>query len=295
VKFDYSFIDIITDKNCLNKIERIAKCKGYETILNHCNITKNHFDLNKVFELTGGKGNTQSQIPEPFQKLRNALDFKKIISGNEIQITELTKKYIHKIYPSSDLSMTEIMLVAGYDVGIGINNSVAVSLDSSILTNINEFISIIIHEVSHTVFEKYAGQLKGNFNMNDINGFKSTVDYLIQYEGVGVFASRDFRKDNNLPNLGNPIIEDYLESSEQIDKLKITYNKLQETKNEANDSLKEELIRDIFGKNRLCHRLGFSIFNNIESIYGLEEVRRAAAMKNSEFKTAYLNELTYLF
>ncbi len=292
MKVDYSyiktFLNVINDKS---NFEKLNNNMGFQTICLHAKKTGNEFGIEDVDRAIEG-------ISDEAYGLRNLLNnidrieilYRELVSKEKEWLSEV-ESYIAKLFNINDHLVTTIYPVIGYDIGIGLDKKVCVNLNSEIcLNNIKELISIIIHETAHTFFEEIHGSIFETHCSKTLSDMKNFLHNAIQYEGVGIFSAEDYRNKNNLPNEGSVIQEDYLIAScnKRRKDIRNEYKRLLNDLNTGRINSSQEFLTRTFGKSKLAHRLGYSIFTEINQTSGIEGVREAIRIPNSEFAAKYL-------
>ena len=292
MKIDYSYIETffkIMDKK--TDISELESNGGFKTIITHAQETGNDFSLKDI-------ENAIKDINDEAYGLRNLLKnverikaLYKTLKTQEKEWLKEVKIHVEKLFNDIDYEVTIIYPVIGYDIGIGLNRNVCVNLNSEIfLKDYRELISIIIHETAHTYYELIHGSILDCFKIDTLVNMKNLLNNAIQYEGVGIFSAEKYRVKNNLPNTGSPIQEDYKILTNKDKRLEL----LNEYKELSNDLMsgklkdKEEFLKRGFGQSKLTHRLGYSIFTEINEVNGIEGVKEAVYMSNEDFVEKFL-------
>lgn len=292
MKVDYSYIETFLGAiNNKADIHDLNDNIGFQTIMYHASETGNEFGLEDIVRAITdtsddvyGLRNLSTNI-ERIETL-----YRKLMSQEKEWLIEV-ETYISKLFNGKNHKVTTIYPVIGYDIGIGINKNVCVNLNSEIcLKDYRELISIIIHETAHTYYEELHGSAFDTFSTKTLSDMTSLLPNAIQYEGVGIFSAEEYRNKNSLPNKGLVIQEDYLIAScrkrheEIVNEYKTLSNDLLIGKIKSS----KEFMTRSFGKSKLAHRLGYSIFAKINQTCGIEGVREAINMSNEEFAERYL-------
>lgn len=295
MKVDYSyietFLDVINNKMNLNKLNDNV---GFQTILFHAKNTGNEFGLIDIERAI-------KDISDNAYGLRNLLNnierietlYRELVTQESKWLDEVETN-IAKLFNGCNHEETIIYPVIGYDIGVGLNKKVCVNLNSEIcLQDVRELVSIIIHETAHTYYEEIHGSVFNTFSTTSTSEMKNLLHNAIQYEGVGIFSAEEYRIKNNLSNAGSIIQEDYLiaSCSKRRKEIREEYRVLSNDLMAGRIRNSEEFLTRTFGKSKLTHRLGYSIFTEINQASGIDGVRDAIKMPNKEFSEKYLNTI----
>lgn len=291
MKVDYSYIDTFLKViDGTTDIKELANNVGFQTIISHAKVTGNDFDLKTIDEAVKGINNKAYGLTNVIKNVDAIKDVYRDLRFHEKEWIEEIEAYTRKLFYDIKNDSIIVYPVIGYDIGIGINNIVCVNLNSEIcLRDCRELISIIIHETTHVYYEHIHGACLDYFKLETPEEMKKLLDNAIQYEGAGVFSAKDYRERNVLPKYGTTIQEDYNTSNKKSIKLFQEYKNI--TKSLANGDIKdkEEFLLRVFGESKLVHKLGYSIFNQIEKIEGIDGVKRAIHIDNESFIKDFLN------
>lgn len=287
MRLDTTYIDTIFSAfNDYNVIGELVNCQGFRTIQKHALITGNEFCIAQIRSALKGSSNAGYGLQN---LVSNLDDIKKLyyeIIDNWVELEIEIVNQLKNIFPHCDVDNSTVCLNIGYDIGIGIDDTACINLNCPLFFHdIKEFVSIVIHELAHTIYEKNHPL---NFDISSRLSIKRLVDELIQYEGVGIFSAYHYRQENKLPSQGSITIEDYHENPNSIEMMTI-YLKLQHMVDNPLQFDFEDLLEQAFG-NRLAHRLGYIILKKIFTTEGLSGVQEAAQMPNTEFVIRYLVE-----
>ena len=292
MKVDYSYVDTffkIIDENA--DISELESNVGFQTILSHALLTGNDFNLKSIDDAVKGMSDQAYGLRNLLKNVDRIKALYKMLRTHEKKWVEEVREYTGKLFNNINNEITMVFPVVGYDIGIGINNIVCVNLNSEIcLKDYRELISVIIHETTHTYYETIHGPILDFFKIDTSKYMKNLLDNVIQYEGAGVFSAEEYRVKNNLPKTGSPIQEDYNISTNKTNRM----NLFQEYKHLSisliSGELKEieDFMRRGFGESKLAHRLGYSIFTEINKVKGIEGVREAIHMSNKDFIEKFL-------
>ncbi len=293
MKVDFSYIDtilkVIENKTDLRELE----CNvGYQTIRQHANITGNEFSLVDIKNAIDGVSDKAYGLRNLMSNVQKIKDLYKLIKLNEREWLGEVEMHVANLINYKDYDVTTIYPVIGYDIGIGINKTVCVNLNSEIcLNDFKELISIIIHEVTHTYYDEFHGLCFDADRMKIPDDMMNYLTAEIQYEGVGVFSAYEYRNKHNLSNVGSRIQEDYsfIASSDKGEEIINEYKRLTCDMVSGEIRNNNDFISRVFGKAKLPHRLGYNIFTEIYINSGVEGVRKAVRMSNKEFFDCYLS------
>lgn len=288
IRVDHTFMDTFFAVAAgMADVEKLNDTVGFQTITCHARHTGNTFstaDIDKALKGAGGGyglKNLSSNLPR-IEKLWT------IIKEREGEWTEEICAAADRLFAPTAEAVT-IIPVIGYDQGIGINNRVCVNLNSeACLQNYHELVSVLIHEVTHTLYESIHGPVLDLLTWQSPQDMKNLMDNLIQYEGAGVFSAKAYREKFSLPVTGSPIQEDYNLTREKIAELFREYQSLSDDLSSGKLTDAEEFVQRGFGPSKLTHRLGYAIFCKIFKAGGAVSVRNAVAMANEVFIEKYV-------
>lgn len=292
MKVDYSFIEtflkIIDGKMDSYDLESNV---GFQTIISHALLTGNNFNIKNIDDAVKGKSDRAYGLRNLLENVERIKALYKMLRSHEKEWLKEVRMNIEKLFRGIDHDMTTVYLVIGYDIGIGINKKVCVNLNSEIcLQDYRELISIIIHETAHTYYESIHRSILDDFKLETPSDMKRLLDNAIQYEGVGVFSAEEYRVKNNLPQTGSRIQEDYQILTDNSKGLKLLeeYKELAKDLKDGDLNDAQEFLRRCFGESKLPHRLGYSIFTEINKAKGIKGVKEAIRMTNRDFVEKFL-------
>lgn len=287
MKFDYKYIkaiDLCYD-GTINQQE-INQSAGLKAIKKHRELTQTDFTSNYIQQALSSATNFfgLNQLIENIPNIKKLLQY---IFVHEQEIIETVEQELSLLFSETMISNIIIAPVIGYDYGIGINGIVAINLNNPILfSDTRELISLIIHEATHVIYEKVQGPLtKETFwTLNSTDDIKKSLNYFLQYEGIGLFASNRYRTVQDLGIKGTPMKEDY--DYNRHCTLFAEYHRL--IKGIINKSININHAFEIINKYRLPHRLGYVIIKNAANQNGIEGVKKIISMSNDKFVNRYL-------
>lgn len=288
IRVDHTFMDTFFAVAAgTADIEELNDTAGFRTITCHARHTGNSFAADDIGKALKGVGDGYG--------LKN-------LSNNLLRIEKLWAAFkeregawTEEICAAADrlfapaAEVVTIIPVIGYDQGIGINKMVCVNLNSeACLQNYPELVSVLIHEVTHTLYESIHGPVLILLTWQSPQDMKNLMDNLIQYEGAGVFSAKPYREKFSLPSTGSPIQEDYNLTREKIADLYREYQSLSADLSSGKLTDAEEFFQRGFGPSKLTHRLGYAVFCEIFKTGGTQSVRNAVAMANEVFIEKYV-------
>lgn len=292
MQVDYSYIEtifrIIEEGLDIHELENN---EGFQTVIDHAQLTGNEFSIKNVEDAIKGVNDNAYGLRNLLNNIERIKDLYELFKEQEDKWLKEVVKHIEKLFVDANHKVTKIYPVIGYDIGIGLNNKVCINLNSEILLqDYRELISIIIHESSHTYYESIHGSILELLKIKTPMDMKNLLNSAIQYEGVGIFSAEEYRTVNNLPKTGSPIREDYNISINDKSYMELfeEYKKL--ARDLINGDIKdsEEFMSRCFGELKLTHRLGYSIFSEINRKRGIRGVRDAIKMSNENFAEEFL-------
>ena len=285
---DTEYIDIFQNHLAGHaQLEELATCRGMQAIQKHATQTSNVFEIAQIKDALKGAEYAGYGLRNLKQNLQSILDFVGQLPLIWPELIEVVEREVKRLFPSCDLSQTILCPVIGYDIGIGVNQTICLNLNNTLfLEDSDEFIALAIHEATHTVFEQIISRPVSFGSLIDAQTVLRFAEYLIQYEGVGLIAAAGYRKERNLRSGPFPTTQDYATSPERLQYYLENYHNL--IKQIQFGAKPGELLELIFNGERLVHRLGYDLFARIEQEEGFEAVRSAAQMPIEIFTNRYL-------
>lgn len=289
---DYSYVDvifkIIDDKS---NIDELKNNVGYQTIMLHSHNTGNDFSLRKIENAVKDISDNAYGLKNLLKNIERIKILYEVLKNKENEWLEEVKMYVSRLFNDIDYNIITIYPVIGYDIGIGLDKKVCVNLNSEIcLNDYRELISIIIHETTHICYDFIHGSTIDSLEIETVGDMKNILEKLIQYEGVGVFSAEEYRVKHNLPNSGSRIQEDYEVLTNKDKRLELLgeYRELSDDLLSGRLRDEKEFMERGFGQTKLVHRLGYSIFTQINEDKGIDGVREAINMSNKDFVEKFL-------
>lgn len=285
--FMESFISCIANSTDFHELEDNP---GYQTIISHARQTGNKFSIQDIEAAMKGSSAPGYGLINLSRNIGAIKNLWEILKEQEENWLAEVSYYTARLFPDN-LSEVTIYPVVGYDQGIGINSKVCVNLNSELChENYKEIISVIIHEVAHTLYESLHGPILDLLKVETCADMKKLLDSLIQYEGVGVFSAEEYRIKHRLPCTGAPIQEDYNNDNAKIAAMYRSYHALSKDLTEGRLTDVEEFFQRGFGPEKLTHRLGYAIFTELNKSMGFDAVLEAVQMPNAVFVREWLTD-----
>ena len=285
---DTEYIDIFQNYLAGHaQLEELATCRGMRTIRKHANQTSNVFEITQIEDALNGAKYAGYGLRDLKQNLEFILDFVSQLPLIWPELMEVVEREVKRLFPDCDLSQTTICPVIGYDIGIGIDKTICLNLNTPLFwEQPEELISLAIHETAHTVFEEIHSRTSIVQSSIDAQAVLRFAEYLVQYEGVGLIAAANYRQEKQLATHHTATTEDYNTSSERLQYFLENYHNL--IKQISFGTRAHDLLELIFNGERLVHRLGYDLFARIEQEKGFTGVRSAAQMSTESFTYTYL-------
>lgn len=292
MKVDYSYIETffksIDGKADVSELESNV---GFRTVMIHAHRTSNNFNIKDIENAIKGISDKAYGLRNVLKNSKRIKALYRILKTQENEWLKEVKTYVGRLFNDIDYEITTIYPIIGYDIGIGINRNVCVNLNSELcLKDYRELISIIIHEVTHTYYESIHGSILDSFKIETQADMTNLLNKAIQYEGAGIFSAEEYRVKNNLPDTGSRIQEDYIVLTDKDKRVELMREYKELSKDLMSGKLedKQEFFQRGFGQSKLAHRLGYSIFTEINEARGIDGVREAINMSNEDFVVKYL-------
>ncbi len=288
MKFDFSYLDhffAVLDQG--QDINLIADTMGYQTIQKHVRLTGSEFSLENLKRSVKGHDNAGyglRNLPQNVAKIRELANNLKSRTAEWQAVIEKNVGDVFKDYNSTN---TVVCPVIGYDIGIGLDDVSCINLNSQIcLEDIREVFSISIHETAHTVTSSLHGVY---LDLTTKPNILKTINYLIPYEGIGIFSAYNYRLANNLPLASAQSLptDDYNVSAEEYQLLHQNYRELV-IMDQSESADKDDMLKKAFAGQRLTHRLGYALVYKAYQQKGIAEVRRIARMNIDRFAEEFL-------
>lgn len=269
---DYSWIHSILR----NELDHIKENRGYQAIKFHAELTGNEYSVSTSID----------KCKAYEYRVNNTLDW---IKKHEAYIVETVEKELNELFGGTETLDITIFPSVGYDIGIGLNKTVVVDVTNPLFeSDVEELITLFIHEGAHTLFEAIHGSIKDNTKWSFETGkdVLDDINYCIYYEGIGVFAARNYRIEKHLTNETHPLTVDYITFNRP------EYEKLHKAlKSELHDATYDldSVLEKAFGESRFVHRYGYEIFRDQFIHGGMDEIRQMINMGVEKFVEIYLN------
>jgi hypothetical protein len=174
--------------------------------------------------------------------------------------------------------------ILGYDMGIGLDNSVCMNLNCpAYLDESLEFLFYAVHECTHVLYERHHS-IPALADIHTPAEWRSYFNLWTQNEGFAVYASLNLRE-----KLGHLNERDY---RVLLDRPDLEFHRLEYLSALGQLLDKTPLDRDAyleicFGDRRLTYRLGCELLRRIEHTHGLTAVQQAFFMTGDEFIERY--------
>lgn len=288
-KADHSFMESFA--SCIansTDFHVLENNPGYQTIISHARQTGNEFSIQDIEAAMKGSSAPGYGLKNLSNNITAIINLWEVLKEQEENWLAEVSYYTARLFPDNLREVT-IFPVVGYDQGIGINGKVCVNLNSELChENFQELISVIIHEVTHTLYESVHGPILDLLKVETCADMKKLLDNLIQYEGVGVFSAEEYRIKHRLPCTGTVIQEDYNIDNAKFAAMYRNYHSLSEDLAEGRLTDVEEFYQRGFGPDKLTHRLGYAIFTELNKSMGFDSVLEAVRMPNADFIRKWL-------
>ncbi len=276
--FDSSFYNLVVDTNEINKDELILT-RGYSAIQTHKDLTGNKFEIKQIEKALLGVDDSGYGLKNLDSNVELIKELHEKLAEDLSWIDEI-KDVLCDYFVCHTLEDIYICPVIGYDMGIGVENTVAINLNTELYLNcFKECISVILHEAAHVAF---ARKHRINIRLKNLNEVLESLNYLIQYEGVAIYISKVYRDKYNLDTAGDIVTEDTKVTKDDYIELMEQYKKAQTANN------KEEALNYGFVEKRLAHPLGFYIVNQYANEKGIDGVKEIISMNSHQFANKFL-------
>ncbi|MFP4456323.1 MAG: hypothetical protein ACLFPS_01505 [Clostridia bacterium] len=277
--FDDSFYKLIIQEQDFDK-QKLNLTRGYSAIKTHQSRMNTNFSIKDIKNALLGIDDSGYGLKNLSNNIDNIKELYKKLSTDFEWIDDVRNNLL-KYFSLQCVEDMYICPVIGYDAGIGIENTVCVNFNyKPYQKNYKECIAVIIHEAAHVAFNRKHGM---HLKFDTKNSVIEALQYLIQYEGIGIYIAKEYRESNNLINPNNNALrDDYHVSESDYKRLKTLYNKALSAKTY------EEAIENAFEKEKLSHKLGYYIVNKYAELKGIDGIKEIINMNNKEFVKKFL-------
>jgi len=197
---------------------------------------------------------------------------------------------LEKLLPQEDIKSITVYPIIGYDAGIGLSDSICMSLNCSLYhSNPDEFLSTIVHEGFHVIYERIHGGPRLD-SLSTPAQWRSMFLSMLQNEGFAVYAPLDLRQTRNYPILEeHPLRKDYalLQDPAAMVKSIALFQKNLKTITHSPLLSRDEYLSLLFGPERLTYRVGCELIRRVEEAYGYEAVQQAVYLTGTGFYERY--------
>lgn len=202
---------------------------------------------------------------------------------------ELAVSELRQLFPDEPCDDIIIYPIIGYDAGIGLSRKVCMSLNLRLYQYCpREFLSTVIHEAFHVVYETIHGKL----NLSCLDGsasWRRLYLTMLQNEGCAVYAPLMLRERLGYPvEASHPLQQDYalLSRPEQlkpyVDKFTASLHVL-----ETDPLSRSECMNLIFSPDRLTYRVGSLLAKRIVESHGLSALTEGIYLSGEVFYEKY--------
>ncbi len=296
MKIDYEGYKLFNEFCCGNaSFETLMQHRAYHTVLKHGKHYSNGTSSKRIKRALTEK-------ESPFYGFKHMDIHRELILSTDPLIQfiekhqELWLDQLAKIYGdivSQDaLNTITICPIGGYDIGIGFNDVVCFNIfHKCYIDNPMELWYMMIHEVSHVIYEKLHKIPK----LATIERKNAWLDYFklfLQNEGYAVYFPLTLRGTAPQSVGDYPTIEDYgvlsdnAEMKKCINGFLIAIGEI-----EVGTLEKEACIERLFGENRFTYRIGCELIKRILQAYGPAAVKDGFKMDAGEFYDKYIHLL----
>ncbi len=289
LEFDYSGAELFfTYIDGKTSIDAVLHHPAYQIISKHAQQYAGGITAKDIERSYQGESSSFYGLKNITENAARISSLLKTIQKNQVSWNKIAVATLSELFPSEDITIT-IYPTLGYDMGIGLANSVCMNCNCELyLNNPLEFLFFIIHECVHVIYEHHHS-IPTLHEIATPTQWQSYFSAFMQNEGYAVYAPFYLRK------LMNQLDErDYrvLINQEQLNRhVALFWDALTRLKNETALS-RDEYLEICFGDNRLTYRVGCELICRINLIHGLDEVRSAFLLSGDQFIETY-KELIY--
>lgn len=265
-------------------LDKALNHPAYITILTHARKFGNPFTQQDIEEALSGEPSPFYGVTRLKENQGRIYQLKTHIQEHCTEWVDICAREIHRVLPEFDLCGIKVYPVLGYDMGIGLGESICMNLNvEAYLRNPLEFLYYMIHEIVHILYER----CHTIPSVQDINGNDQWRKYYalwVQNEGFAVYVPLHIRMNNQHMNERDyRLLLDKASLFPILNKFKETRMLLQSNRYFSYD----EYMEMTFGNQRVTYRAGCEIIRRIEQKYGIDAVREAFHMKGEPFLINY--------
>jgi len=187
---------------------------------------------------------------------------------------------IRRLLPEENLDGITIYPLHGYDMGIGMLDTVCMNLNiERYLREPREFLYYLIHEAMHVVYER-CHTVEQAALMTTPARQQAYFGLWVQSEGFAVYAPLRLRTENG--DLADADYQTLLDPAALKDSLRICHEIRQMLQSDA-PLPPDEFLRQIYGSHRVTYRVGCEILRRIEQRMGPQALKAAFLLKGEDF------------
>lgn len=290
MRFDFSaaeqFLSVL--EGCLS-LEMVLDHPAYQMVFLHGRRFGNAMTPGDVHQALAGR-------PSPFYGLRRLNEnlpriytLLDTLRARQPEWQSLASAELTRLLPGENLDDITVYPIIGYDMGIGLGDSICMNLNTSqYLDEPFEFLYFIIHEAVHILYERNH-PIPGLAQIVTPHDWQQYFSLWLQNEGFAVYAPYRLRAANqHLADRDYQVLED---PHRLVDTLK-AFAAICLRLDGIQPLPLDDALEAVFGSQRVTYRAGCHIFRCIEQYVGLPAVREAFYTPVEDFITRYADVKT---
>jgi hypothetical protein len=282
--FDFSaaehFLSFL-DGKC--PLQRVLDHPAYQAVFTHADRFTNGLDPADVENALAGKGSPFYGLHGLRANRARIHALLEHIRENQSAWTVQIDAELKRIFPAEFPPIT-IYPILGYDMGIGLENSVVMNCNwEPYLNDPREFLYYSIHECVHVLYE-HTHEIKPLNAISTPADWQAYFNLWFQNEGFAVYAPLRLRLESGSMN-----DRDYrvLNDPAQIAVLLAALREILQKLGQEEPLSREEYLECCFGDRRITYRMGCELIRRIEAKHGMEAVREAFLLPAGAFMERY--------
>jgi hypothetical protein len=268
------------------RAEEVLEHPAYKIVQAHARLLSNnitpediHLDLRGEPSTFYGLAHVRERLPQ-IETLINA------ISVNEHDwLADASSALLH-LAPGQDLDRITIYPIIGYDMGIGLQETVCMNLNTdSYLASPREFFYFMIHEAFHCIYER-SHFIPAFSQVITARQWLSYFNMWVHNEGYATYAPLSLREERG--DL-HDAFGDYaaLRDAKQVQANITEFKDTVAVISEGLPAGRNEYLELLFGSRRLTYRVGCGLIMRVGRDYGYRAVQEGVNLTGDGFLDLY--------